>query len=53
MKLGGQTVAGNIVPACISCNSSKKDKPLANWLDKGGRITEYMAEYMICIHQEI
>lgn len=29
---GGKTLPGNIVPACVSCNSSKKAKPLYEWL---------------------
>ena len=53
VKRGGQTVPGNIVPACRSCNSSKNAKPLSDWLDGGAPITEYMAEYMIGINQGI
>lgn len=30
---GGRTVPGNIVPACVSCNSSKRDKDVFNFLD--------------------
>jgi 5-methylcytosine-specific restriction endonuclease McrA len=29
---GGKTEPGNIVPACLSCNSSKKDSDLDDWL---------------------
>lgn len=50
---GGKSEAGNVVPACRSCNSSKKAKPLSDWLERCGRITEYMAEHMIGIHQGI
>lgn len=53
VSTGGKSEAGNIVPACRSCNSSKKAKPLADWINSGGQITEYMAEYMIGIHQGI
>ena len=53
VKLGGQTVAGNIVPTCVRGNSSKKAMQLADWLDLGAPITEYMAEYMIGINQGI
>jgi len=31
---GGQTEPGNIVPACVHCNSSKKNFELAEWLRK-------------------
>jgi len=34
---GGKTEAGNIVPACSSCNSSKKASLLASWLARTGR----------------
>jgi len=33
---GGQTIPGNIVPACQSCNSSKKDKNVWNWITSNG-----------------
>lgn len=29
---GGQDAPDNVVPACLSCNSSKNDTPLAEWL---------------------
>jgi hypothetical protein len=31
---GGNSVPGNVVPCCQSCNSSKKDTDLFDWLDK-------------------
>lgn len=31
---GGKTVPGNIVPACRSCNSSKKDRDVMEWIDE-------------------
>ena len=34
----GKTEAGNIVPACSSCNSSKKAGSLASWLARTGRV---------------
>lgn len=34
VALGGRTTPGNIVPACRSCNSSKRCMPLDAWLDK-------------------
>ena len=34
---GGETLPGNIVPACLSCNSSKKDSEVWEWLAKTGR----------------
>lgn len=33
---GGQTTPGNIVPCCISCNSSKKDRDVFDWIDEKG-----------------
>lgn len=33
---GGETKPYNIVPACASCNSSKKDKDLFDWLEEKG-----------------
>jgi 5-methylcytosine-specific restriction endonuclease McrA len=34
---GGRTVAGNIVPACHSCNSSKNDSDVFEWLERTKR----------------
>jgi 5-methylcytosine-specific restriction endonuclease McrA len=34
---GGETVPGNILPACLSCNSSKKASDLVEWLKCTGR----------------
>lgn len=36
VSLGGMTIPGNIVPCCISCNSSKNNTPLEEWLDRVG-----------------
>ena len=33
LSKGGAYVVENIVPACKSCNSSKRDKDVAEWLD--------------------
>lgn len=33
---GGNSVPGNIVPACTHCNSSKKAMDLFDWIDKKG-----------------
>lgn len=33
----GNSTPGNIVPCCASCNSSKKDQDLEEWLDKTNR----------------
>uniref|UniRef100_A0A6M3LD53 Putative homing endonuclease n=1 Tax=viral metagenome TaxID=1070528 RepID=A0A6M3LD53_9ZZZZ len=33
---GGQTTPGNVVPACSSCNSSKKTRDVLEWLDSRG-----------------
>ena len=34
---GGETTPDNILPACIRCNSSKRDRDLEGWLDATGR----------------
>lgn len=34
---GGRHTKGNIVPACFSCNSSKKNKTLTEWKMSDGR----------------
>ncbi|NES05854.1 MAG: HNH endonuclease [Okeania sp. SIO2F4] len=31
---GGQTTPGNVVPACIKCNSSKNNQDVFEWMDK-------------------
>lgn len=36
VSAAGATVPGNIVPACASCNSSKRDRPLTEWIDRKG-----------------
>jgi predicted nucleic acid-binding Zn-ribbon protein len=33
LKKGGPHTKSNIAPACLSCNSSKRDKDLMKWLD--------------------
>lgn len=32
IKEGGETVIGNIVPACASCDDSKRDLPFEEWM---------------------
>lgn len=34
VALGGKTVYGNMVPACPSCNSQKKDRDPLPWIDR-------------------
>lgn len=34
---GGETTPANVVPACVSCNSSKKDSEVWSWLAATGR----------------
>lgn len=49
---GGETVPGNIVPACTSCNSSKKHRPLDEWL-AGRTVSSYLIDTLIlseCSH---
>ena len=31
---GGPSTAGNIVPACQKCNSSKKDADVNDWMNR-------------------
>lgn len=33
---GGETVIGNMVPACASCDDSKQHKPYQEWMTKRG-----------------
>jgi hypothetical protein len=35
--LGGRTAPGNVVPACLPCNSSKKHSDVIAWLARTGR----------------
>ena len=37
VSVGGQTERTNIVPACVSCNSSKGASDLDEWLERRGR----------------
>lgn len=37
VRRGGQSTPGNVVPACFSCNSSKKDNDVFVWLERMGR----------------
>jgi len=34
----GRTTPGNIVPACVGCNSSKKHREVFSWLESTGRV---------------
>ena len=34
---GGDTVKGNLVPACSSCDDSKQDRSVEEWLDSGSK----------------
>ena len=38
LKFGGRHTKGNIVPACQSCNSSKKNRLLMEWKMSDGRV---------------
>lgn len=35
VHLGGQSTPGNLVPACVSCNSSKKATDPTAWVERG------------------
>lgn len=44
---GGVTEPGNMIPACTSCNSSKKDMDLVEWLErKAPSPLPYTFEYL-------
>jgi|SRR5579872_3107254 len=43
---GGQTVPGNIVPACVSCNSRKRAKDIFAWLVEAPEIKPFTIEYL-------
>lgn len=48
---GGQTVPGNVLPSCRSCNSSKRTRDLLDWVERTGRTlqlrtVEYLALFM-------
>lgn len=48
---GGRTTPGNVVPACVTCNSSKRDRDLDEWLDeKGYAYSEELANRLILAH---
>ena len=32
VRIGGDTVLGNMVPACSRCDSSKQDRPFGTWM---------------------
>lgn len=49
LSRGGLTEPGNIVPACRSCNSSKRDRLLTEWLGKRGRAVPYLVTEVIAL----
>lgn len=45
---GGDSTPGNVVPACASCNSSKKDRDLDRWMRAKGYVpSDELAERLI------
>ena len=46
---GGDTTPGNIVPACISCNSSKRTKDVITWLDETGKEPSQQLYERMCL----
>jgi 5-methylcytosine-specific restriction endonuclease McrA len=38
LSRGGRHEAGNVVPACVPCNRSKKDKTFTEWIGCGERV---------------
>lgn len=48
---GGTTAPWNIVPACQTCNSSKKDRDLEEWLEATGRpLKQLVDDRMVLVH---
>lgn len=45
---GGRSEAGNIVPACVSCNSSKGSRDVYVWSD-GRPVHPYLFEYLTMV----
>jgi 5-methylcytosine-specific restriction endonuclease McrA len=45
---GGKTVPGNMVPACLSCNSAKHDLPWLTWVERTPSMKLYTVEYLTC-----
>jgi len=43
---GGLTEPGNMLPACVSCNSSKHDLPFHIWANRAPAIKLYAIEYL-------
>lgn len=43
---GGQTEPGNMVPACATCNSKKKDATPNTWLARAHRTKAFTIEYL-------
>lgn len=43
---GGQTIPGNMLPACGSCNSRKNDMDPLEWLDKIPVVKPFTVEYL-------
>lgn len=50
---GGETVPGNILPACGTCNSSKRDRDLEDWLDATGREIRVEAVELLSLYGAI
>jgi 5-methylcytosine-specific restriction endonuclease McrA len=49
---GGITRNGNVVPCCVSCNSSKKARDLEDWLDsREGHLSEALANVLSLRHE--
>lgn len=50
VSAGGETVPGNIVPACMTCNSSKSDRDLFNWMQRKGYIYSPELESVLILY---
>lgn len=48
---GGETVMGNIVPACSPCNSSKKATSLDEWARRRGLVVSLDVIELVCLQE--
>ncbi len=46
VSAGGMTSPGNMLPACVSCNSSKHDLPWEIWVARSPTMKNYTIEYL-------
>lgn len=52
VSAGGRTIPGNIVPACVSCNSRKRSRDLNEFIESEGVILSAALENVIALGYE-